>query len=96
MKALPWFRMYTDFLDDPKMIALAFEDQRHFIGVLALKSAGVLEVECQPKILDRIVSQRLWIDYAIIEDVKKRLIDGRLIDMWWQPLAWDKRQMRVM
>lgn len=93
MKALPWFRMYTDFLDDPKIIGLAFEDQRHFIAVLALKSSGVLEVDCQPKILDRIVAQRLWIDYAIIEDVKKRLIDAGLIDLWWQPLAWDKRQM---
>ena len=93
MKALPWFRMYTDFLDDPKMIALAFEDQRHFIGVLALKSAGVLEVDCSPKLIDRIVAQRLWIDYAVIEDVKKRLVNGELIDNWWQPLAWDKRQM---
>lgn len=93
MKALPWFRMYTDFLDDPKMIALAFEDQRHFIGVLALKSAGVLDVDCTPKLIDRIVSQRLWIDYAVIEDVKKRLVNGGLVDDWWQPLAWDKRQM---
>ena len=93
MKALPWFRMYTDFLDDPKMIALAFEDQRHFIGVLALKSAGVLEVDCSAKLIDRIVAQRLWIDYAIIEDVKKRLVNAGLVDEMWQPLAWDKRQM---
>lgn len=92
VKPLPWFRMYTDFLSDPKMIALAFEDQRHFIGVLALKSEGILDQDCDVKLLDRIVAQRLWIDYAIISDVKKRLVGAGLIDESWQPVAWIKRQ----
>ena len=91
-KKLPWFRMYTDFLNDPKMIALAFEDQRHFIGVLALKSDGLLDDVCEENLLNRIVAQRLWIDHGIIRDVKKRLIDAGLIDANWQPLAWSKRQ----
>lgn len=43
MSKMPWFRMYADFLNDPKMISLAFEDQRHFIGVLALKCDGALD-----------------------------------------------------
>jgi hypothetical protein len=90
----PWFRMYTDFLNDPKMIALAFEDQRHFIGILALKSDGALDQECDEKLRDRIVAQRLWLDYATIGDVKKRLVNAGLIDSEWQPLAWDKRQFK--
>lgn len=93
-QSLPWFRMYTDFLNDPKMIALAFEDQRHFIGILALKSDGALDQDCCPDLMDRIVAQRLWIDHAIIREVKKRLIAADLIDEHWQPLAWNKRQMR--
>lgn len=93
-QSLPWFRMYTDFLMDPKMIALAFEDQRHFIGILALKADGALDQDCCPDLMDRIVAQRLWIDHAIIRDVKKRLIAAGLIDEDWQPLAWNKRQMR--
>lgn len=93
-QSLPWFRMYTDFLMDPKMIALAFEDQRHFIGILALKSDGALDQDCCPDLMDRIVAQRLWIDHAIIRDVKKRLVAAELIDNDWQPLAWNKRQMR--
>ena len=93
-QSLPWFRMYTDFLNDPKMIALAFEDQRHFIGILALKADGALDQDCCPDLMDRIVAQRLWIDHAIIRDVKKRLIAAGLIDEDWQPLAWNKRQMR--
>lgn len=89
-----WFRMYTDFLNDPKVICLAFEDQRHFIGILALKSDGTIDQDCDSKLLDRIVSQRLWIDFSIINDVKKRLVDAGLIDSTWQPLAWEKRQFK--
>jgi hypothetical protein len=91
-KSMPWFRMYVDFLNDPKIIALAFEDQRHFIGVLALKRAGVLDQQCDPDLRDRIVAQRLWIDHSIIRDVKKRLVASGLIDATWQPIAWDKNQ----
>lgn len=86
--------MYTDFLNDPKMIALAFEDQRHFIGLLALKSDGALDMDIDDALLDRIVAQRLWIDHGVIRDVKKRLVAAGLIDTSWQPLAWEKRQMR--
>lgn len=93
-KTMPWFRMYTDFLNDPKMISLAFEDQRHFIGVLALKGEGTLDNECTPELLTRIVAQRLWIDHSVIGEVKRRLVAAGLIDDNWQPVAWDKRQMR--
>ena len=94
MSKMPWFRMYTDFLNDPKMISLAFEDQRHFMGILALKSDGALDQACDADLLDRIVAQRLWIDHAVIRDVKKRLVSAGLIGTDWQPLAWEKRQMR--
>ena len=90
--ANPWFRMYTDFLDDPKMVSLAFEDQRHFIGILALKSMDVLDADCDPVLLNRIVSQKLWIDFALIGEVKNRLVKAGLIDKDWQPVAWGKRQ----
>lgn len=93
-KRLPWFRMYADFLNDPKLISLAFEDQRHFIGVLALKCDGAIDDVADGDLLDRIVAQRLWIDHAVIRDVKRRLIAAGLIDARWQPLAWGKRQMR--
>lgn len=89
-----WFRMYTDFLEDPKMLSLAFEDQRHFVGILALKSAGTLDQDAPPDLMDKIVAQRLWIDRTAISEVKRRLFDVGLIDMDWQPVAWEKRQKR--
>jgi hypothetical protein len=94
MKTMPWFRMYTDFLNDAKLISLSFEDQRHYIGVLALKCSGVLDQDCTPELRDRIVAQRLWIDHSIIREVKKRLAAAALIDDEWQPLGWEKRQFR--
>lgn len=94
MSGLPWFRMYVDFLNDPKMISIAFEDQRHFIGVLALMCDGVLDQECDPVIMDRIVSQRLWLDYSTISEVKRRLVNAELIDEMWLPLSWSKRQFK--
>jgi len=90
-----WFRVYSDFLIDTKMIQLAFEDQRHFFGVLALKNDGILDQEgFTESTLDRVVSNRLWIDFAIIKEVKKRLLDVGLIDANWQPLAWERRQYK--
>lgn len=74
------------------MLGLAFEDQRHFIGVLALKSSGVLDQECTPEIMDRLVAQRLWIDHSAIREVKRRLIEAGLIFEDWTPKAWEKRQ----
>lgn len=90
LKRLPWFRMYTDFLNDPKMISLAFEDQRHFIGILALKSDGALESTVEEALMDRIVAQRLWIDHGVIREVKATLIGAGLIDCDWQPVEWEK------
>ena len=89
-----WFRMYTDFLEDPKMLSLDFEHQRHFIGVLALKSAGTLDQSCNQQLLDMLVAQRLWIDRQDVSQVKENLISVGLIDEKWQPVAWEKRQVR--
>ena len=86
--ANPWFRMYNDFLDDPKLISLAFEDQRHYIWILILKNIGVLDSTQDQQLLNRIVAQRLWIEYSDIEEVKDRLISSGLITKSWQPTEW--------
>lgn len=74
------------------MISLAFEDQRHFIGILALKSSELLDQGCAPDVMDKLVAQKLWVDRSAITEVKRRLIEVGLIDSNWQPLAWNKRQ----
>lgn len=88
-----WFRLYTDFLDDGKILSLSFQDQRHFIGALALKCQGVLDQDVDPSFLDRIVAQKLWIDPADVHLVKGNLVAAGLIDDDWQPVNWGKRQV---
>ena len=85
--------MYSEFLDDPKITSLAFEDQRHFIGVLAIKCSGSLDQEfSNDDILNRMVSHKLWVDFGLINEIKTRLINASLIDEKWHPLAWDSCQ----
>jgi hypothetical protein len=87
-----WLRFYHDFLTDEKIIQIAFEDQRHYLGVLILKSNGTLDKSVKPDLLDKIVAQSLWIGHDAIREVKQRLISVGLIDAHWQPLGWEKRQ----
>lgn len=87
-----WLRLYHDFLTDEKIIQLAFEDQRHYIGILILKSNGTLDKSKNPELLNKIVAQTLWIGHDAIREVKQRLLNVGLIDENWQPLGWDNRQ----
>ena len=78
---------------DDKIEFIAFEDQRHYIFILCMKNAGILDKEyAQPGMLERIVSKRLGIFGEAFESARKRLVDAELIDSSFQPVAWDKRQ----
>lgn len=91
--AKPWFRLYAEFLSDPKMQLLAFEDQRHYVGVLCLKCNGTLEtLSIGPEHFERMVSKALGLDPIMGAEVKRRLMDVGLIGEGWQPIAWDRRQ----
>ena len=93
MKANPWFRMYSDFMFDEKIEFIAFEDQRHYVFILCMKNAGLLDKEyAQPGMLERIVSKRLGLFGESFESARKRLVEADLIDSSFQPVAWDKRQ----
>lgn len=91
--SLPWFRVYADILDDEILGFLAFEDQRHFIWILAMKAAGLLD-KSYPKLdmLDAIVGRKLGLRGEALANAKDRLIEVKLIDENWQPTNWDKRQ----
>lgn len=89
----PWFRMYSDFIFDEVIEFLAFEDQRHFVFLLCMKNAGLLDKE-YPKdgMLDRVVARRLGLVGEVFDNAKKRLMEVGLIDVNWQPINWNKRQ----
>lgn len=92
MKKLPWFRAYTEMVDDEKLRLLAFEDRWHFVALLCLKGQGVLSNE--DPLMMRKVAVKLGIDARTLEDVARRLAEVGLIDQeTLQPLNWDSRQM---
>ena len=92
-KKNPWFRMYSDFMFDEKIEFLAFEDQRHYVFILCMKNAGLLDKEyAQPGMLDRVIAKRLGLFGEAFEAAKRRLVESGLIAGDFQPVAWNKRQ----
>lgn len=90
----PWFRMYSDFIYDDKVEFLAFEDQRHYVFLLCMKNMGLLDKDYpQIGMLEHVISRRLGIYGEAFENCKIRLMSVGLIDVNWQPLGWDDRQM---
>lgn len=91
--AKPWFRLYAEFISDPKMQLLAFEDQRHYVGVLCLKCNGTLDtMSMGPEHLERLIAKALGLDPVTAAEVKRRLREVALITESWQPSSWNKRQ----
>ena len=92
-KTLPWFRAYTEMMDDEKLRLLAFEDRWHFVAILCMKGAGILD-ESGP-LLMRKAAVKMGLAVRELDEVARRLSEVGLIDKdTLQPLAWDARQMK--
>lgn len=88
---MPWFRAYTEMIDDEKLRLLAFEDRWHFIALLCLKGQGVLDEG--GNLLMRKAAVKMGLDVRSLEEVARRLAEVGLIDKdTLQPIAWSTRQ----
>lgn len=95
MKSLPWFRLYTEMIDDEKLGLLAFEDRWHFVALLCLKGKGVLDSEDDMEMLQRKAALKMGLTVNELEKVVSRLARMGLVDKdTLQPAAWDVRQMQ--
>lgn len=72
-KHLPWFRFYTEAIDDEKLGLLAFEDRWHFVALLCLKGKGVLDDEPDAEMLARKVALKMGLTLAELAEVMRRL-----------------------
>ena len=90
---MKWFRAYSDIVDDEKIRLLAFEDRWHFVAILALKSAGLLD-EPATELRERRIAMKLGLTPPEAHQVKTRLMAVTLIDDDWQPNAWNRRQYK--
>lgn len=94
MKSLPWFRMYSEAVDDPKLKLLAYEDRWHFVAILCCKCQGVLDRD-DDEMVRRMVAVKLGLDLRELDEVARRLSEVGLIDReTFQPIAWDERQFK--
>ena len=92
-KRMPWFRAYTEMMDDEKLRLLAFEDRWHFVAILCMKGAGILDESGH--LLMRKAAVKMGLAVRELEEVARRLSEVGLIDAaTLQPLAWDARQMK--
>lgn len=90
----PWFRMYSEFANDPIVQSLAFDDQRHYVMILCMKCQGVLDRKLPPLNRERIILRGIGLDEVTANEVKRRLMDVGFIYNNWQPVSWDKRQFK--
>ena len=82
-----WFRMYAEFLTDPKVQMLSEVDQRRYIMLLCMRcSNGDVTLH------DEIVAFQLRIAHDDWMQTKARLLANSLITEENKPSAWEKRQ----
>lgn len=92
-RKMPWFRVYTEMIDDEKLRILAFEDRWHFVAILCCKRAGMLDAGDTPKLLCKKMAIKLGLHGNELELVASRLSEVGLIDeKTFQPVAWNIRQ----
>ena len=90
----PWFRMYSEAVDDEKLRLLACEDRWHFVALLCLKCQGVLDAGDDESMLRRKVAVKLGLQLRELEAVELRLQEVGLIGEGFQPVAWNERQYK--
>ena len=78
MKSLPWFRAYTEMVDDEKLRLLAFEDRWHFVALLCCKAKGILDEG--GSLLRRKVAVKLGLSLEDLELVIRKLESVGLVD----------------
>ena len=81
-----WFRMYGEFLNDPKVQMLSEVNQRRLIMVFCLRCNGHVTLQ------DEEVAFQLRISETELEETKALFIQKGFIDDCWNLLNWEKRQ----
>jgi hypothetical protein len=84
---LPWFRVYTEFADDPKIQRLAETMQRRFVLIMCLTGKRLIPTDD-----DAAVSFAMRLSAKETARTKSLLMKAKLIQKDWKPTAWERRQ----
>ena len=82
----PWFRMYAEFLHDPKVRTMSPENQLRLVLLFCLRCNGNVTLQ------DSHVTFSLRISDAEWSNTKRIFIDAGFIDSHNNVLNWNKRQ----
>jgi len=93
MNKRPWFRAYSEMIDDEKLRLLAFEDRWHYVAILCCKCSDILDDDCDQQLLRRKIAVKMGVQLRELEEIARRLSEVGLIDQdSLQPTNWDVRQ----
>ena len=82
----PWFRMYSEFMHDPKVQMLSEQDQRRLVMILCMRCNSDVTLQ------DKHVTFTLRISPSEWEQTKGLFVQSGFIDSDNNILNWDKRQ----
>jgi len=83
----PWFRMYAEFINDPKVQMLSELLQRRYIMLMCLKCNNTLHT-----LDDTELAFSLRITEDELQVTKAAFLKRGFVDSSWNLLNWDKRQ----
>lgn len=86
-KAHTWFRLYSEWSDDPKVQMMSEAMQRRLVMLFCLRSKGALETLQHDEI-----AFHLRISNDELEQTKRLFIEKGFIDEHFHVQNWDKRQ----
>lgn len=82
----PWFRLYSEFANDPKVQTMSEEMQRRLIMLFCER--------CQEVTFSERHRAFYWrVSDAAVTETKRLFIESGFIDEHWNLLNWTKRQM---
>ena len=91
--SLPWFRVYSNIVDNDKVRLVSFDDRWFFIAILACKQQGILDADQPHDLKMRRVAVKLGVTVRELEEIGKRLGEVDLVDpQTLNPSGWDERQ----
>lgn len=83
--ALPWFKLYSEFLDDPK-VQMMSEAMRYRLVALMCSQCK------QESLTDKMFAYRWRVSLADVQETRAAFVEAGFIDSDWNLLNWKKRQ----
>lgn len=84
---MEWFRMYSEFCNDPKVQSMSEAMQRRLVMLLCLRCSNTLVT-----LHDDEIAFALRIDETELAQTKELFMRKGFIDSTWEIQNWDKRQ----